>query len=142
MTEHLTDYPVVVEFPVAWGDMDAFAHVNNTVYFRWFEDARIAYFERSGVGEHMRQTRVGPILAKTWCRFRLPLKFPDTVRIGARVQDLGEDRFTMVYRVVSESLDAVAADGEGFIVMYDYQNQHKAPVPPDVRTAIEALESR
>ena len=45
--EKLTErYPVVIEIPVAWGEMDAFQHLNNIVYFRYFESARIAYFER------------------------------------------------------------------------------------------------
>ncbi len=44
----LPSYPVVVEWDVAWGDMDAYGHVNNVVYFRYFEQARIAYLERIG----------------------------------------------------------------------------------------------
>jgi acyl-CoA thioester hydrolase len=39
-------YPVVIEIPIAWGEMDAFQHVNNIFYFRYFESARIAYFGR------------------------------------------------------------------------------------------------
>lgn len=45
----LADYPVIATFPIAWGDMDAFQHVNNTRYFRYFEDARIAYFEEADI---------------------------------------------------------------------------------------------
>ena len=44
VNELLKDYPVTVEVPVVWGEMDAFSHVNNVVYFRYFETARIAYF--------------------------------------------------------------------------------------------------
>ena len=39
------EYPVVLNQDIIWGDMDAFGHINNTVYFRYFEDARIAYFD-------------------------------------------------------------------------------------------------
>jgi len=42
----MSDYPVVVDIPVAWGEMDAYGHLNNIVYFRYFETARMAYFER------------------------------------------------------------------------------------------------
>ena len=41
-------YPVSIVIPVAWGDMDAFQHVNNVTYGRWLESARIAYFRRIG----------------------------------------------------------------------------------------------
>jgi len=45
----LADHPVVITWPVQWGDQDAFGHVNNVVYFRWMESARIAYFRQAGV---------------------------------------------------------------------------------------------
>lgn len=132
--------PVVVCHPIAWGDMDAFGHVNNTVYFRHFEHARIAYFERVAVLEVMKATGVGPILSKTSCRFRIPLAYPDAVWIGARVSEVGEDRFTMKYVVVSEQHGAVAAEGEGVLVTFDYANKQKARVPEAIRAGIAELE--
>ena len=57
----MDSYPVQLEIPVAWGDMDAFGHVNNTVYLRWFESARIAFFERISI-RASRPEKVGPIL--------------------------------------------------------------------------------
>src|SRR5262245_20383692 len=78
------EFPVVIEIPIAWGEMDAMQHVNNIVYFRYVESARMAYFERIGFLEHQRVTGVGPILAWTNCRFRRPLTYPDTVRVGTR----------------------------------------------------------
>ena len=51
MIELLRDQAVVVAVPVAWGDLDAFGHVNNTRYFRWFEDGRIAFFDAVGIQE-------------------------------------------------------------------------------------------
>src|SRR5712691_11634259 len=92
---------VTVEIPVAWGDMDAFGHVNNTIYFKWFESARIAYFEKIGLNERMRRAHRGPILARTSCDFEKPLTFPDTVRASARVVRLGTTSFLMEYRVTS-----------------------------------------
>ena len=120
--------------------MDAFAHVNNTVYFRWFESARIAYFDRvdfRGGGSH---DGVGPILASTQCRFRRPLVYPDAVRVGTRVTDIGVDRFTMEYRVVSEATGQLAADGSGVVVAFDYRAGRKAGLPPAVRAAMRALD--
>ncbi len=138
--EQLADFPVVERLPVAWGDMDAFQHVNNVVYLRWFETARIAYFRAAGWEKAARLGGVGPILARTSCVFRVPLQFPDTIWVGARVEDMGDDRFTMIYRVVSESKGAIAAEGDGRIVSFDYTRQAKAPIPDDVRAAIVKLE--
>lgn len=140
MTTPLPDYPVTFSLPVQWGDMDAFQHVNNTVYFRWFESARIAYFREAGVLAAMEATGAGPILRNTDCRFRIPLEYPDDLTVGARVTALGEDRFTMGYAVYSHGHGKLAAEGEGEIVWFDYRAKAKAPVHPDVVAKIRELE--
>ena len=138
--EHLSEYPVRYQCPVAWGEMDAFEHVNNVAYFRYFESARIAYFKRVGYLALLEETQIGPILASTSCRYRFPLVYPDQVTVGASVSDLGTDRFTMLYRVVSRQHGVVAADGEGLIVSYDYANGCKTPLQDSLRAAILELE--
>ncbi|MFB6285207.1 MAG: acyl-CoA thioesterase [Candidatus Bipolaricaulia bacterium] len=140
MTNRLQDFPVLVQLPVVWGEMDAFGHVNNTVFFRYFETARLAYFERIAFGESSQPSDVGPILASTSCRFRRPLTYPDTIHVGARVSEVEDDRFTMAYEIYSEAHDDIAAKGEGVIVAYDYANRQKAPLPDDVRQRIRALD--
>jgi acyl-CoA thioester hydrolase len=137
--EALHEYPVLFETPIAWGEMDAFNHVNNVVYFKYFESARIAYFERIGFPEWMKQHGVGPILASTQCRFRRPLSYPDRISVGARVTDLGTDRFTMAYAVFSHHLKDIAAVGEGLIISYDYRSNCKTLLPDSIREAIEGL---
>lgn len=138
----LGGFPVVVTLPVQWGEMDYFRHVNNTVFFRYFESARIAYLDRIGFREEAAAEGLGPILASTQARFRRPLTYPDTVRVGARATEVGEDRFTMEYRAVSEKLGATTAEGGGVLVAFDYRAGRKAPLPTQVRRAIELLEGR
>jgi acyl-CoA thioester hydrolase len=140
MSNPLPEYSFVIELPVIWGDMDALQHVNNTVYFRYFESARMAYFEKLGFWEHMDETGIGPILASTQCRFRIPLTYPDTISVGTKIRDLGEDRFVMDYCVFSHRHEKVAAQGEGLIVTYDYRNQRKAPIPEKLRNRISEYE--
>lgn len=141
MDDLLAGFPVVIDIPVAWGEMDAFQHVNNMVYLRYFESARIAYFERMGFIAVMNQTGIGPILAQITCRYRKPLTYPDTVSVGVRVSEMAQDRFTMLCRMVSHKLAAIAAEAEATIVAYDYSQRQKAVVPDGVRRQIEALES-
>jgi acyl-CoA thioester hydrolase len=137
----LAGFPVTIDIPVAWGEMDAFGHVNNVVYFRYFETARIAYMRALGE-EFTQNSGVGPILASIGCRFKFPLTFPDTVRVGVRVTEMGADRFTALHRVVSLRHQRIAAEGEGVVVSYDYATGKKAPLPDALRRAIEALEAR
>lgn len=140
MDELLHDFPVRIQIPIAWGEMDAFQHINNVVYFRYFESARIAYFDAIEMMYVMETTGVGPILAETHCRFRIPLTFPDTVMVGARVRSLVTQGFTMQYAVASRRHGKLAAEGEGRIVTIDYSTGGKADVPEAVRERILALE--
>jgi acyl-CoA thioester hydrolase len=148
MTEHeqrireLTrDYSVTIATDVRWGDMDAFNHVNNVSYLRYFESGRIAYFEALDLADFFGVRGVGPILADTSCRYKFPLTYPDRISVGVRSENLGEDRFTQQYIIVSHRLGRVAATGDGTIVTFDYTQSRKCPIPDRVRRRIEALEN-
>jgi acyl-CoA thioester hydrolase len=136
----LEGYPVIIEIPVAWGEMDSLQHVNNIIYFRYFESARMAYFNELDIWTYMEETGIGPILASTRCKFRIPLSYPDTVSVGTKVTNVEDDRFLMTYVVVSHQHRKVAAEGEGVIVSYDYREKKKARLPQTIKTRIESLE--
>lgn len=138
----LAEYPVVITVPVWWGDQDAFGHVNNTVYLRWFESARIAYCSQVGLSDLFTTDRIGPILAAIACNYRLPLFFPDTVFVGARVSRIGRSSLTIDHAVVTANGRALAADGTSTVVIFDYKGHHSCPVPDSIRRAIEALQGR
>jgi acyl-CoA thioester hydrolase len=141
MNELLKHCPVVIEIPVAWGEMDAFQHVNNIVYLRYFESARIAYFERLGYIELRQTTGIGPILGSLQCRFKIPVTYPDQVFVGTWVSQIDADRFIIKFQIVSQKHQKVAAEGEGVIVSYDYRENKKAPLPEEVKQRIQALEA-
>jgi len=134
-------FPVRVVLPVEWGEQDAYGHVNNTVYFRWFESARMEYLRRVGWRELERETGIGPILHSTSARFRAPLEWPDEIEVATRVVDVEHDRFTMLYEVWSRKLGRLVCEGSGMIVAYDYRAGSKAPLPAPVRARIENLEA-
>jgi len=140
MQDILKDYSVVIEIPIAWGDMDAFQHVNNIMYFKYFESARIAYFEKLNFNDLMIKTGIGPILANTQCKFKIPLTYPDTVSVGAKVDLMENDRFLMKYLVVSHKHKNVAASGEGMLVSFNYHESKKTPIPDEIRARITELE--
>ncbi len=140
MQDLLAGYPVILDIPVAWGEMDAFQHVNNIVYLRYAESARIAYLEQAGLSDTMQGTGIGPILASINCRYLFPVTYPDTVRVGTRVTEIGADRFTVHFRIVSTRHGRVAAQGDSVIVSYDYRTGSKVPLPEAIRAAILALE--
>lgn len=140
MTDLLDGYLSRLDIVVAWGDMDAFGHVNNTVHIRWMESGRIHYFVQLGMEQMLDQSGVAPILASIQCRYKSPVVFPDTVTVGTRVKEMGEDRLTMHHRIVSRAQGRVVAEGEGVVVCYDYAARHKAPVPEPLRRAVQEIE--
>src|SRR6266478_8654016 len=134
--ELLAGFPVIVQLPVVWGEMDSYRHVNNVVYFRYFESARLEYFRRLDWFEFERATGIGPILAATQARFRKPLTYPDTIAISARVQSVDVDRFHLEHRIVSRQLGAIATEGQGTVVTFHYGDGKKVPVPDELKKRI------
>jgi acyl-CoA thioester hydrolase len=139
--EPLATYPIVVRIPVQWGELDAYGHVSNVVFFSYFESARVRYLERCGFIESYDRHKIGVILHSTSCRFRRPLFYPDTALVGTRAAEQAYDRFTMAYEIVSEASGASVAEGEAIVVSYDYNSREVVPIPEDVRAAILRLES-
>ncbi|MGK0298606.1 MAG: acyl-CoA thioester hydrolase [Gammaproteobacteria bacterium] len=132
-------YPFVIKDKVQWGELDAFLHVNNTVYFRYFERVRFAYFEEFGLLENFNETGIGPILASTQCRFRTALEYPDTIYIGTYITNLKEDRFLMKYGIYSENQDLLAAEGDGFIIYFNYKKKAKTLMPDSHLLALKKV---
>ncbi len=137
----MNDLNVSINQSIIWGDMDAFNHINNTVYFRYFENIRMEYFNQSGINQYMQETNIGPILGETSCRYLLPLTYPDTIKISTQVLVLREKRFTMNYLVESEKLGKVVAEGNGEIIYFDYSNNKTALVPEKIRQNILKIEA-
>jgi acyl-CoA thioester hydrolase len=138
----LADHPFAIKWPVQWGDQDAFGHVNNVVYFRWMESARIEYFNAADFGASANNQGIGPILASIKCDFRRQLLYPDTLLISASVVSIGRTSLKMVHRVYSTAQQAIAAEGDSVIVMFDYQSQKPVPVSAEIRAKVAALEGR
>ncbi|MAM89264.1 MAG: thioesterase [unclassified Hahellaceae] len=122
---------------IQWGDMDAFRHVNNTIYFRYFENIRIRYFDHTGVNDLMKQSQIGPILGSTECKFLAPLTYPDVITIGTSITDRAEKRFTMSYEIFSHAQQKVVAKGSGVVVYYDYNKNTSCAIPQTIADAID-----
>lgn len=131
-----------IEIPLAWGEMDALGHVNNVVYFRYFESARIDFLRKAGCSQLRAADGVGFILQAMEARFRVPLVFPDTIVVGTKLVSIEEDRFTLAHSIRSVAhgkTQGVAAVGRGTIVTYDYAAGRKVAIPSPIRAAIQRL---
>jgi len=135
-------FPVSLDIAVAWSEMDAYQHVNNTVYLRWCESARIAYFLRADMLSRKEQDGIGPIMARQCIDYRRQVAYPDTVRVEVGVTRIGGSSFDMRYRIWSQAQQAEVASADSVIVLVDYRTGKSTPVDAGLRAAIEALEGR
>lgn len=135
----LDGFPIVLAIEVAWGEMDAYGHVNNANYFRYAETGRFALLRSLDFVSEGIPTGVGAILHSTRCRFRIPVTYPDRLLVGTAVTDVATDRFTTPFRIVSTRHDAVAAEGDGVVVTFDYGAGRKVAIPDDLRQRIGML---
>lgn len=133
MSENLNDYTVVEEIIIRWGDMDARGHVNNTIYYRYFESSRIALFQSLDIYEQPKKVRVGPILSFQSCYYKAPLTYPDTIYVGAKITNIEGSKIFIKHALVSKNLKRMAAEGEAHIVWYDYEDLKKAIISDNLK---------
>lgn len=133
----LTQFPIVYEQKVAWGDMDAFGHVNNVMYYRYIESARIAYFDLLNVFDQ----DVVTVVASSQCKYLKPVFYPDVLHIGARVEEMRNSAIRMHYVLFSQQQQQIVADGEAVIVFVDKVEMKKALIPQQLRKVIIDLEA-
>ncbi len=133
------DFNTLHRFPVHWGDMDSAKHVNNLIYLRWAETARVLYFKAIGVNVDFGPGDTGAILAYQDCKYTFPMTYPDTAVVGTRTINIAEDRFTMQTAIFSARHDRLAAVTEQVIVPYDYGKLVKAAIPAEWLAGIEKM---
>lgn len=129
---------ITTRVPVAWGDMDAMGHVNNTVYLRWFETARITWLLQTGLLEQGSPT--GPILARTEIDYRIPVTFPDTVEVSVHAERVGNTSVTLAYTVRSTARDgALVAEGRTVMVMIELASGRSVALSDVQRAKIQEM---
>lgn len=136
----LESYPLIVEQAVTWGDMDAHGHVNNVVYFRYMENARVEFYRRIGKYEFEARTGITLVVKSTGCRYMASLACPDRISIGARVTEINDEQILMQYIVVNAGTKQVAALGEAAIVAVRIADNRKVPFPEQLKARIRDLQ--
>lgn len=139
--EAYQDFPVKIQIPIAWGDMDIYNHVNNTNYFKYYETARIKYFEEIGLYKLFEESGIIGVLSYSSCNYLIPLVYPDNITVGIRIVEINKDNFKMEH-FISSTKSGLAAVGESEITLYDSLNSKKIAIELDLYTAIEHFENK
>lgn len=119
------------EIPVRWGDMDAYGHVNNTLYFRYFEEARFQWMLDKGLPL---KSDTHPVVVTIGCTFLRPIFHPETLRIDVYLSELGRSSFMVKYKVFTLSQpETPAAEGYSKVVWVSATDGKSVPLPDVVR---------
>lgn len=117
---------------VAWGEMDAFGHVNNVQYIRYFETARVRFFEALFDKPWDYQQDVKPVVANISCTYKKPITYPDELRLRVWVEELGNASMLMKCEIHSEKV-GLAAIAECTLVYVDFSKQIPVRIPDYLR---------
>jgi acyl-CoA thioester hydrolase len=123
----------VERIAIRWGDMDAMGHVNNTVYFRYMEQARIGWFEALVPGDEAWKS-TGIVIANAACNFKRPINYPGTVEVRLLVGLPGGSSVPTFYELLVEN--DLYADGAATVVFIDMQAQKPVRIPERIRSLL------
>jgi acyl-CoA thioester hydrolase len=122
----------VEKLRMRWGEMDALGHMNNTVYFRYLEQARIAWFDSLGIS--YRTHPEGPVLGNMNCRFRIPILYPANLAVTIRLGQVRKSSFPLYSEIYDESDPTrIYATAEAMMVWIDIKDGKSRPVPEWLR---------
>ncbi len=133
-------YALALPVEVRFRDMDSMGHVNNAVFFTYFENARIAYW-RAVPGIRSRRA-LDYILARAECDFRSPVTLEDELTCHIRVGSFGRSSFTFEYLLREERTGRTVAEGRTVQAMYDYASRTTRPIDEGLKAAIREFEKR
>lgn len=120
-----------LDAPLRWGDMDAYGHANNTVYFRFFEEARIVWLSSLGLGGPEEPT--GPIIIKTSATFLKELAHPATVEVRTYADKAGNTSLDTYHTLTDIESGELYAEGYAKIVWFDRVKRTSTPLPDKLR---------
>jgi len=136
----VSDYTLVhsVRMPLRWGDMDAMGHVNNTVYFRYLEQARIEWFEALGCPPAF--SGIGPVIISAHCTFLKQLRYPGDIIVNTLVGDFGRSSFHTRHEIRRvDQPDVLMAEGGSKVVWVDQRIEKSVPLPDEMRALLVKL---
>ena len=121
-----------------WADNDAYGHVNNVVYYAWFDTAVNAYLIEQGALDIQAGAVIG-LVVETQCNYFSPLAFPQTVDLGLRVEHVGQSSVRYGLAVFAQGQDSAAAQGHFVHVYVDAANRKPTPLPVKLLQALAPL---
>jgi acyl-CoA thioester hydrolase len=135
---HRSDFVVFRDIPTRWSDNDMYGHVNNVVYYGWFDTAVNTFLIESGVLDPHKGEWIG-LVVETHCNYFAPLAFPQTVQAGLRVASLGTSSVRYEIGIFAQGEPLCAAHGHFVHVVVDRTLHRPIPLPSRLRAVLQPL---
>ena len=136
-----TTFPLELKLRIDWSELDLFGHVNNVMFMKYIQAARVHYWERSGIYAELKKNNIGPILHSTSCQFKKQLMYPGHVIVKTGMAYIKNTSFSLHHMLYDQHGDLVA-EAQDVIVMFDFNKNEKTPVPEVMRKNAEKIEGR
>jgi acyl-CoA thioester hydrolase len=136
--EPRTAYRLFRPIATRWSDNDAYGHVNNVVYYQWFDTAVNAYLIEQGALDVEASPVIG-LVVETHCNYFASLAFPEAVELGLRVARVGESSVRYEIGVFAAGADTAAAQGHFIHVYVSRATRRPAPLPDSLKRALAPL---
>lgn len=120
---------------VRWGDMDAYGHLNNTIYFRFFEQARVEWVEQLGFPVRPDEES-GAVIINADCTFKIPVNYPATVEIRLFAGQAGRTSVMTWYELYVDGDDRLYAEGSAKVVWMNIASGKAVPLPDRIRSLV------
>ena len=131
-------FPYMIKIPTRWRDNDVYGHVNNVVYYSFFDTAVNTHLIEEG-GLDIHHAPIIGVVVETRCEFKKELTFPEAVRAGIRVTKLGRTSVTYEIALFGKDGNEPAATGHFVHVYIDRESRRPVPVPDGIRKALEPI---
>jgi len=118
-------YPFPIKQQVLWGEMDAFNHINNVIYFRYFETGRVQFFNQTELWQIFIDENIRIVVGKLECNYIREVVHPSEIEISVGIKKVGNSSLTVHHKVVCNN--EIVAHGDGIIVATNPQTGKSTP---------------
>jgi len=122
---------------IDWSEIDSFGHVNNVMFMKYVQAARLNFVDSIGLMKLHRTQNIGFMVAETSCRFKKEMHFPGYVNVSTKIAFIKNTSFSLEHTITNsdEEVVAVATD---VLVVYDFNKNEKTLIPEEIKTKMES----
>ena len=133
-----SDYRWFTEISTRWADNDVYGHINNVVYYAFFDTAVNQFLIRSDVLDIREGSQIGLVI-ETGCNYFAPLAFPQPIKAGIRVTKLGSSSVRYEVALFAEGSDVAAAQGHFVHVYVNKTTRRPEPLSGNLRACLSSI---